>query len=75
MTIEKLQFMTEVGQMLEFCHNGTKYNLFYEKDKKGNNIIVFGPQYFEKRYSSFKDLMNNAFVENFYLKAFIESLD
>ena len=74
MTIDELKWMIELKQEFEFTHDGVKYNFFYDKDADGNTIIIFGEQYFGKKYKSFGQLINEAFVGNSYLKDFILSV-
>ncbi|MBQ0051599.1 MAG: hypothetical protein KBT11_05980 [Treponema sp.] len=74
MTEKQLQFMIDVGQNLEFDYKGKKYTLRYDKDSEGNKVFYFGETFFEKKFESYGDLMNNAMVENSFFRNVVENL-
>ncbi len=74
MTIKEFQFIIELQKEFEFSYNKVNYNLTYDRDSKGNLIIVFGERYFGKPYSSFGQLMNTARVENHFLKEILKDI-
>ncbi len=71
---EDFQFMIDSKKEFEFVYNGIKYNLTYGKDSEGKEYINFGRLYEGKNYYSYKDLMNNAKIENHFFKDMIEIL-
>lgn len=66
--------MIDSKKEFEFVYNGIKYNLTYGKDSNGKEYINFGRLYEEKNYYSYKDLMNNAKIENHFFKDMVEIL-
>lgn len=74
MTKEKFLFLIETKQEFEFSYKGKTYNMTYDKDDKGNTVIVFGQLYEGVRYESVGDLLNNAQIENHYFKNMLDIL-
>ena len=72
MTKDDLIFLIQTKKEFEFKYNGKTYNMTYDKDKGGNNIIVFGQLYEGKNYKSFGELMNNARIENHFFKDMLD---
>ena len=60
---------------MEFKYNSILYNINYDKTSDGKEIILFGRLYEEQKFDSYGDLMNNAKVENHFLKDMLEILD
>lgn len=74
MTKNDFIFLIETKKPYEFTFNNVNYNITYGKDEKGE-YIAFGERYFQKKYYSYGELMNNAWVENHYFKELIEDLE
>lgn len=74
MTLDDLYFTIQVKKCIEFIHNNITYHIVYDKDSAGKEIIKFGPLYEEEVFYSYGELVNNAKVENYYLRYFIENL-
>lgn len=68
MTKDDLYFSIQAKKTLEFQFQNKAYTLYYDKDSKGNEIIMFGRLYEAQPYDSFGDLMNNAKIDNYFLK-------
>ncbi len=74
MSLDDLYFAIQVKKCIEFNHNNLTYHIVYDKDSEGKDIIKFGPLYDEQVFYSYGELVNNAKVENYHLKNFIENL-
>jgi len=74
MTEDDLFYQTQIKKNLEFKYNGKTYQLYYDKDENGNDVLMFGELFSAKPYTSFGDLMNNATVDNHFLKNMLENL-
>ena len=75
MTKDDFYFKIQVKQTMEFKYNSLLYNINYDKTSDGKEIILFGRLYEEQKFHSYGDLMNNAKVENHFLKDMLEILD
>ncbi len=75
MTKDDFYFKIQVKQTMEFKYNNILYNINYDKTSDGKEIILFGRLYEEQKFHSYGDLMNNAKVENHFLKDMLEILD
>ena len=75
MTKDDFYFKIQVKQTMEFKYNSILYNINYDKTSDGKEIILFGGLYEEQKFHSYGDLMNNAKVENHFLKDMLEILD
>lgn len=75
MTKDDFYFKIQVKQTMEFKYNSILYNINYDKTSDGKEIILFGRLYEEQKFHSYGDLMNNAKVENHFLKDMLELLD
>lgn len=75
MTKDDFYFKIQVKQTMEFKYNNFLYNINYDKTSDGKEIILFGRLYEEQKFDSYGDLMNNAKVENHFLKDMLEILD
>lgn len=75
MTKDDFYFKIQVKQTMEFKYNSILYNINYDKTSDGKEIILFGRLYEEQKFDSYGDLMNNAKVENHFLKDMLEILD
>ncbi|MBS7258752.1 MAG: hypothetical protein KIG63_09980 [Methanobrevibacter sp.] len=75
MTKDDFYFKIQVKQTMEFKYNSILYNINYDKTSDGKEIILFGRLYEEQKFHSYGDLMNNAKVENHFLKDMLEILD
>lgn len=75
MTKDDFYFKIQVKQTMEFKYNNYLYNINYDKTSDGKEIILFGRLYEEQKFHSYGDLMNNAKVENHFLKDMLEILD
>ena len=75
MTKDDFYFKIQVKQTIEFKYNSILYNINYDKTSDGKEIILFGRLYEEQKFHSYGDLMNNAKVENHFLKDMLEILD
>lgn len=75
MTKDDFYFKIQVKQTMEFKYNSILYNSNYDKTSDGKEIILFGRLYEEQKFHSYGDLMNNAKVENHFLKDMLEILD
>ncbi|MCF0126253.1 MAG: hypothetical protein HUJ68_10965 [Clostridia bacterium] len=74
MTKKDFVFLIETQQPLEFSYNGKIYNLTYDKDSKGDTVIVFGQLYEGVRYNSLGELLNTAKIENHYFREMLDIL-
>lgn len=72
MTHDELVFCLDAKKEIEFSYNGKNYNLTYDRDDNGNDLIVFGERYQGKKYSSFGELMNEARIENHFFREMLE---
>ena len=75
MTKDDFYFKIQVKQTMEFKYNSRLYNSNYDQTSDGKEIILFGRLYEEQKFHSYGDLMNNAKVENHFLKDMLEILD
>ncbi len=75
MTKDDFYFKIQVKQTMEVKYNSILYNINYDKTSDGKEIILFGRLYEEQKFDSYGDLMNNAKVENHFLKDMLEILD
>lgn len=75
MTKDDFYFKIQVKQTMEFKYNSILYNINYDKTSDEKEIILFGRLYEEQKFHSYGDLMNNAKVENHFLKDMLEILD
>ena len=75
MTKDDFYCKIQVKQTMEFKYNSILYNINYDKTSDGKEIILFGRLYEEQKFHSYGDLMNNAKVENHFLKDMLEILD
>ena len=74
MTKDDLYFYVSAKKELEFKFNGVTYCLNYDKTPDGKEVIIFGPIYEGKKYSSYGELVNNAKVENHFFREMLEDL-
>lgn len=74
MTKEEFIYLIETKQNLEFSYNGKTYNLTYDKDESGNQILIFGQLYEGKKYDSIGELLNEAKIENHFFKDMLDIL-
>lgn len=74
MTENEFRFLIDTKTTYEFTFNKTVYNLYFDKMENGSTCIKFGPLYMEETFDSYGDLINNAYVENHYLKELIKDL-
>ena len=51
MTKEQFIFLIETQKPFEFTYNNVVYNMTYDKNEKGEKVIVFGRLYEGKKYS------------------------
>ena len=75
MTKEQLFFYVETQKVFEFTYKGKVYNMTYDRDEKGNTVLVFGRLYEGKRYSSIGELLNTAKIENHFFKDMLDTID
>ncbi len=71
--LEDFKFLIDTQTNYEFSYKGINYNLTYGKDKKGD-YIAFGERFFQKKYYSYKELLNDARIENSFFREMIEEL-
>ena len=50
MTKEQFIFLIETQKPFEFTYNNIVYNMTYDKNEKGENVIIFGRLYEGKKY-------------------------
>lgn len=74
MTKNDLIFLINTKKEFEFTYNGKNYNLTYDRDDKGNDLIVFGERFMGKKYASFGEFMNEARIENHFFREMIDIL-
>ncbi len=74
MTKEQLIFNIETRKPLEFTYNHKTYSLSYDKNEKGELIIVFGLLYEGKKYASLGEFLNEAKIENHFFKDMLDIL-
>ena len=72
MTKDDLQNLIHLKREFEFNYDGVNYNITYDKDSEGNDVILFGRTYQGEIYKSFGELFNNARIENHFLKDTLE---
>lgn len=75
MTKDDFYFKIQVKQTMEFKFNNIVYAINFDKTSEGKEFILFGRLYEEEKFDSYGDLMNNAKVENHYLKDMLDILD
>ena len=71
MTKDDLIFYIQTKKEFEFKYNGKIYNMTYD-DTAGKSFIIFGRLYEGVRYNSYGELMNNARIENHFLKDMLD---
>ncbi|WP_294429807.1 hypothetical protein [uncultured Treponema sp.] len=74
MTKDDLIFMINTKREFEFTYNGKNYNLTYDRDDNGNDLILFGERFQGKKYTSFGELMNEARIENHFFREMLDIL-
>ncbi|MBQ9207882.1 MAG: hypothetical protein IJ158_14375 [Treponema sp.] len=74
MTKDDLIFFINTKKEFEFSYNGKNYNLTYDRDDSGNDLIVFGERFQGKKYNSFGEFMNEAKIENHYFREMLDSI-
>ena len=85
MTKEQFIFLIETQKPFEFTYNNVVYNMTYDKNEKGEKVIVFGRLYegideletllYEgKKYKSAGELLNTARIENHFFKDMLDIL-
>lgn len=74
MTKEQFIFLIETQKPFEFTYNNVVYNMTYDKNEKGENVIIFGRLYEGKKYNSAGELLNNARIENHFFKDMLDIL-
>ncbi len=74
MTKEEFRFLIDTKKPFEFSYKNKNYNLTFGKDDQGKEYIAFGERYMQKNYYSWGDLMNQAKVENSFLREMLEEL-
>ena len=72
MTKDDLLFLIQTKKEFEFKYKGKTYNMTYDTDGSGKNIIVFGRLYEGVRYNSYGELMNNARIDNHFFKDMLD---
>jgi hypothetical protein len=75
MTKEQLFFYVETQKVFEFTYKGKVYNMTYDRDEKGNTVLVFGRLYEGKRYAGVGELLNTAKIENHFFKDMLDTID
>lgn len=75
MTKEQLFFYIETQKVFEFSYKGKVYNMTYDRDEKGNTVLVFGRLYEGKRYAGVGELLNTAKIENHFFKDMLDTID
>ena len=74
MTVAELQYKMEVGQLVEFFHQGQKYFIRSEMEK-GRTRFLFGKDYERgQAYDTFTQFMDEAMIGNQYLREYIRSV-
>ena len=74
MTKEQFIFLIETQKPFEFTYNNVVYNMTYDKNEKGEKVIVFGRLYEGKKYKSVGELLNTARIENHFFKDMLDIL-
>lgn len=74
MTKEQFIFLIETQKPFEFTYNNIVYNMTYDKNEKGENVIIFGRLYEGKKYNNAGELLNNARIENHFFKDMLDIL-
>ena len=74
MTKEQFIFLIETQKPFEFTYNNVVYNMTYDKNEKGETIIVSGRLDEGKKYKSAGELLNNARIENHFFKDMLDIL-
>ena len=72
MTKNEFQLLIDTKTPYEFKYKDKTYNLTYGTDSTGKDYIEFGILYQGERYSSIKDLMLNAKIENHFLREMLD---
>lgn len=75
MTKEQLFFYVETQKVFEFTYKSKVYNMTYDRDEKGNTVLVFGRLYEGKRYAGVGELLNTAKIENHFFKDMLDTID
>ena len=74
MTKEEFRYLIDVKKDCEFQYNGKNYNITYEKSSGGEEYICFGERYFQKKIDSWGEFINEAKVENHFLREMLNIL-
>ncbi len=72
MTKDDLIFLINTKKEFEFSYNGKNYNITYDRDELGNDLIIFGERFMGKKFRSFGEFMNEAKVENHFFREMLE---
>lgn len=75
MTKDDLYYLVQIKKNLEFTFNGKTYQLFYDTNSKGEDVIKFGVLYEPLTYNSYGEFYNNARVENHFFKDMLEDIE
>ncbi len=72
MTKDEFVFLINTKKELEFSYKGKNYNLTYDRDDRGQDLIVFGERFQGKKYSSLGEFLNEARIENHFFREMLE---
>lgn len=72
MTKDDFIFLIETKTVHEFVYKGVVYNLTYDKDKDGKDLIIFGRLYEGQKYHSVGEFLNTAKIENHFFKDMLD---
>lgn len=65
--------MLRIQKEWEFSFRGRIFTVTYGKDQKGN-YILFGEQFLGKKFYSYGELMNEAYIDNTLFKEILPDL-
>ena len=74
MTKKDLIFYINAKKELEFTYKGKNYNLTYDRNDNGDEMIVFGERFEGQKFSSFGEFINEAKIENHFFREMIDIL-
>lgn len=72
MTKDDFLFLIQTKTVREFNYKGVIYNLTFDKDEKGNDLIVFGRLYEGQKYKSVGEFLNTCKIENHFFKDMLD---
>ncbi len=74
MTLEEFRYIVDTKKEYEFTYRGISYSLTYGRNEPGFDVIEFGERFFQRKFDSWGMFINEAKVENHYLREMLDIL-